>query len=67
MVVMRKLNRAAQQQNAGIDSGDFKVKAPEKWLFDHAGNDAPVPPERRIFDVSGAPPGTLRTPTRWLC
>lgn len=54
MSVMRKLNQGAQQQNAAIDGSDFRVKAAEKWLANHAANDAPVPAELRFLDTGDA-------------
>jgi hypothetical protein len=53
MDVLRKLNRGVQAQNAGIDAGDFKVKAVEKWLANHASADAHVPPAQRLLDTGG--------------
>lgn len=54
MDVLRKINQSAQIQSAGIDSSDFKVRAVEKWLSNHATTNSPVPQEQRLLNTGGA-------------
>lgn len=51
MTVIRQLNDGIKVQNASISSGDFKLKAVEKWLQVHATQDGPVAAAQRALEV----------------
>jgi hypothetical protein len=53
MDVVKKMNSGIRQQNVSVDETDFKAKAVEKWLQNHATQDGPVPANLRALDVSG--------------